>query len=114
MVMTIQSEVKKMILVAQGEAFKQENVLTERLHGLDQHMERKEDGSLYFMNRIWVPLVGYVRMVILDEAHNSKGILLHTDAAALEELCLAALIGTSLDLVKTAVGAKFILELEKF
>ncbi|GKB08109.1 putative reverse transcriptase domain-containing protein [Tanacetum coccineum] len=34
--------------------------------------ERKEDGSLYFMDRIWVPLVGDVRMVILNEAHKSK------------------------------------------
>ncbi|GJV65415.1 putative reverse transcriptase domain-containing protein [Tanacetum coccineum] len=64
--------ISEMILAAQGEAFKQENVLAERLHGLDQQMERKEDGSLYFMDRIWVPLVGDVRMVILDEAHKSK------------------------------------------
>ncbi|GKC21848.1 putative reverse transcriptase domain-containing protein, partial [Tanacetum coccineum] len=72
MAMTIQSGVKEMILAAQSEAFKQENVLAERLHGLDQQMERKEDGSLYFMDRIWVPLVGDVRMVILNEAHKSK------------------------------------------
>ncbi|GKA95120.1 putative reverse transcriptase domain-containing protein [Tanacetum coccineum] len=43
MAMTIQSGVNRMILAAQGEAFKQENVLAERLHGLDQQMERKED-----------------------------------------------------------------------
>ncbi|GKB11244.1 hypothetical protein Tco_0845167 [Tanacetum coccineum] len=53
MAMTIQSGVKEMILAAQSEAIKHENVLAERLHGLDQQMERKEDGSLYFMNRIW-------------------------------------------------------------
>ncbi|GKC73676.1 putative reverse transcriptase domain-containing protein [Tanacetum coccineum] len=35
MAMTIQSEVKGMILAAQGEAFNQENVLDKRLHGLD-------------------------------------------------------------------------------
>ncbi|GJT73179.1 putative reverse transcriptase domain-containing protein [Tanacetum coccineum] len=35
-------------------------------------MEKKEDGSLYFMDRIWVPLVGDVRMVILNEAHKSR------------------------------------------
>ncbi|GJR69027.1 putative reverse transcriptase domain-containing protein [Tanacetum coccineum] len=35
-------------------------------------MERKGDGSLYFMDRIWVPLVGDVRMVILNKAHKSK------------------------------------------
>nr|GEX17925.1 putative ribonuclease H-like domain-containing protein [Tanacetum cinerariifolium] len=39
-----------------------ENVLAERLNGLDQQMERKEDESLYFMDRIWVPLVGGMRM----------------------------------------------------
>ncbi|GJT52069.1 putative reverse transcriptase domain-containing protein, partial [Tanacetum coccineum] len=72
MAMTIQSGVKEMILAAQSEAFKQENFLAERLHGLDQQMERKEDRSLYFMDRIWIPLVGDVRMVILNEAHKSK------------------------------------------
>ncbi|GJS80823.1 putative reverse transcriptase domain-containing protein [Tanacetum coccineum] len=30
-----------------GEAFNQENIFAERLHGLDQQMERKGDGSLY-------------------------------------------------------------------
>ncbi|GJZ07452.1 putative reverse transcriptase domain-containing protein [Tanacetum coccineum] len=64
--------VRGMILAAQSEAFKQENVLAERLHGLDQQMERKGDGSLYFMDRIWVPLVGGVRTVIMDEAHKSR------------------------------------------
>ncbi|GJU78530.1 putative reverse transcriptase domain-containing protein [Tanacetum coccineum] len=49
-----------------------ENVLAERLHGLDRQMERKGDGSLYFMDRIWVPLVGGVRTVIMDEAHKSR------------------------------------------
>ncbi|GJY87617.1 putative reverse transcriptase domain-containing protein [Tanacetum coccineum] len=43
-----------------------------RLHGLDQQMERKEDKSLYFMDRIWVLLVGGVRMIIMDEAHKTK------------------------------------------
>ncbi|GKA74321.1 putative reverse transcriptase domain-containing protein [Tanacetum coccineum] len=41
MAMTIQSGVKEMILAAQSEAIKHENVLAERLHGLDQQMERK-------------------------------------------------------------------------
>ncbi|GJV56944.1 hypothetical protein Tco_1457949 [Tanacetum coccineum] len=38
--------VRGMILAAQSEAFKQENVLAERLHGLEQQMERKGDESL--------------------------------------------------------------------
>ncbi|GKF66618.1 putative reverse transcriptase domain-containing protein [Tanacetum coccineum] len=61
-----------MILAAQGEVFNQENVLVERLHGLYQQMERKGVGSLYFMDRIWVPLVRGVRTVIKDEDHKSK------------------------------------------
>ncbi|GKA13252.1 putative reverse transcriptase domain-containing protein [Tanacetum coccineum] len=72
MAMTIHSGVKGMILAAQSEAFDQENVMNERLHGLDQQMERKRDGSLYFMDRIWVPLVGGMRTVIMDEAHKSR------------------------------------------
>ncbi|GJT28631.1 putative reverse transcriptase domain-containing protein [Tanacetum coccineum] len=70
--MTIQSGVKGMILAAQGEAFNHENVFAERLHSLDQQMERKGDGGLYFLDRIWVPLVGGVRTVIMDEAHKSR------------------------------------------
>ncbi|GJR76276.1 putative reverse transcriptase domain-containing protein [Tanacetum coccineum] len=57
-----------------SEAFKEENAPVERLHGLDQQMEKKEDESLYFMDRIWVPLVGGVRTIIMDEAHTTRGI----------------------------------------
>ncbi|GJR62611.1 putative reverse transcriptase domain-containing protein [Tanacetum coccineum] len=35
-------------------------------------MERKEGESLYFMDHIWVPLVGGVRMIIMEEAHKTK------------------------------------------
>ncbi|GJW73428.1 putative reverse transcriptase domain-containing protein [Tanacetum coccineum] len=72
MAMTIQTGVKRMILAAPSEAFMEENMLAERLHGLDQQMERKEDESLYFMDRIWVLLVGGVRTIIMDEAHKTR------------------------------------------
>ncbi|GKB82975.1 putative reverse transcriptase domain-containing protein [Tanacetum coccineum] len=64
--------VKRMILAAQSEAFKEENVPAKRLHGLDQQMERKEDESLHFLDRIWVPLVGGVRTIIMDEAYKTR------------------------------------------
>ncbi|GJZ03379.1 putative reverse transcriptase domain-containing protein [Tanacetum coccineum] len=35
-------------------------------------MERKEDESLYFMDRIWVPLVGGERTIIMDKAHKTR------------------------------------------
>ncbi|GJX57486.1 reverse transcriptase domain-containing protein [Tanacetum coccineum] len=72
MAMTIQSGMKVLILVAQKEAFEQENFPSKRLNGLEQQMEKRDDGSLYFMDRIRVPLVGDVRITIMDEAHKSK------------------------------------------
>ncbi|GJV56894.1 hypothetical protein Tco_1457899 [Tanacetum coccineum] len=66
MAMTIQYGVRGMILAAQSEAFKQENALAERLHGLDQQMERKEDeradktyynlGDMYWSPVLWVEI----------------------------------------------------------
>nr|GFB89461.1 putative reverse transcriptase domain-containing protein [Tanacetum cinerariifolium] len=35
-------------------------------------MKRKEDESLYFIDRIWVPLVGGVKTIIMDEAHKTR------------------------------------------
>ncbi|GKA17085.1 putative reverse transcriptase domain-containing protein [Tanacetum coccineum] len=35
-------------------------------------MERREDESLYFLDHIWVSLVGDVRTIIMDEAHKTK------------------------------------------
>ncbi|GKC54778.1 putative reverse transcriptase domain-containing protein [Tanacetum coccineum] len=72
MTMTIQSGVKRMMPATQSKAFKEENTLAKRLHGLDQQMERKEDESLYFMDRIWVPLVEGVRTIIIDETHKTR------------------------------------------
>ncbi|GJY67218.1 ribonuclease H-like domain-containing protein [Tanacetum coccineum] len=72
MSMTIQSCVKDKILVAQGEASKVENMPAKMLCGLDQQMEKKEDGGLYFMDRIRVPIVGDVKKMIMDEAHATR------------------------------------------
>ncbi|GJW45009.1 putative ribonuclease H-like domain-containing protein [Tanacetum coccineum] len=34
--------------------------------------EKKEDEGMYFMDQIWVPLVGDVRKMIMDDAHTMK------------------------------------------
>ncbi|GKA30322.1 putative reverse transcriptase domain-containing protein [Tanacetum coccineum] len=57
---------------ALSEASKVENATAEMLRGLDQLRERKEDGGMYF---IWVPLIGDVRTLIMDEAHASSNCL---------------------------------------
>ncbi|GJU26091.1 putative reverse transcriptase domain-containing protein [Tanacetum coccineum] len=72
MAVTIQIGMREKIQAAQSEALKQENILMENLHGLEQQMEKKEGESLYFMDRIWVPLAGGMRTVVMDEAHKSK------------------------------------------
>ncbi|GJT58768.1 putative reverse transcriptase domain-containing protein [Tanacetum coccineum] len=72
MALTIQIGMREKIQTAQSEALKQENIFIENLHGLDQQMEKKEGESLYFMDPIWVPLVGGMRTMIMDEAHKSK------------------------------------------
>ncbi|GKB90524.1 putative reverse transcriptase domain-containing protein, partial [Tanacetum coccineum] len=39
--------------------------------GLDEMIEQRSDGT-YYLDRIWVPLKGDVRTLIIDEAHKSK------------------------------------------
>ena len=42
------------------------------LSDLDQQIEKKEDGGLYFMDQMWVPLIGDVRTIIMDKAHATR------------------------------------------
>ncbi|GKE05817.1 putative nucleotidyltransferase, ribonuclease H [Tanacetum coccineum] len=37
-----------------------------------RRMEKKEGESLYFRDRIWIPLAGGMRIVVMDEVHKSK------------------------------------------
>ncbi|GJV16866.1 putative reverse transcriptase domain-containing protein [Tanacetum coccineum] len=57
------------ILAAQNEAVDEFAVLQK---GLDEMIEHISDGTLYYLDRIWVPLKGEVRTLIMDEAHKSK------------------------------------------
>nr|GEX07936.1 putative reverse transcriptase domain-containing protein [Tanacetum cinerariifolium] len=72
MYMTILFSIKEKLLAAQHKASKEENTPAEMLCVLDQQMEKKEDGGLYFMDRIWVPSIGEVRTIIMDEAHATR------------------------------------------
>nr|GFC56187.1 putative reverse transcriptase domain-containing protein [Tanacetum cinerariifolium] len=62
----------KLILEAQSEAFKNASAPTEMLKGLDNQLERKEDGGLYLAERIWVPVYGNLRTLIMNEAHATR------------------------------------------
>ncbi|GJW35957.1 putative reverse transcriptase domain-containing protein, partial [Tanacetum coccineum] len=72
MSITIHSGLKTKILEAQGEASKDLKAPAEWLRGLEKHFERRDDGGIYFFDRIWIPSVGGVRKLIMDEAHTSR------------------------------------------
>ncbi|GKB62655.1 putative reverse transcriptase domain-containing protein, partial [Tanacetum coccineum] len=67
--MILQSSIKDKILAAQKEVVDEFAGLQK---GLDEMIEQRSDGTLYYLDRIWVPLKGEVRTLIMDEAHKSK------------------------------------------
>ncbi|GJV79682.1 putative reverse transcriptase domain-containing protein [Tanacetum coccineum] len=67
--MTLQSSIKDRILAAQEEASDESAGLQ---RGIDEMIELRSDGALYYLDQIWVPLKGDVRTLIIDEAHKSK------------------------------------------
>nr|GEW17014.1 putative reverse transcriptase domain-containing protein [Tanacetum cinerariifolium] len=70
--MTIHSSIKGMILAAQKKASEVVDAPPEMLRGFDEQMERKSNGALCYIDRIWVPLMGDVRTLIKDKAHKSS------------------------------------------
>ncbi|GKE76145.1 hypothetical protein Tco_1542265 [Tanacetum coccineum] len=64
--MTLQFSIKDRILAAWKEARDESAGLQK---GLDEVIEHRSDGVLYYLDRIWVPFKGDVRTLIMDEAH---------------------------------------------
>ncbi|GJR85112.1 hypothetical protein Tco_0209123 [Tanacetum coccineum] len=44
-----------------SEASKDLKAPTEWLRGLERHFEQRDDGEIYFFDRIWIPSVGGVK-----------------------------------------------------
>nr|GEV08408.1 reverse transcriptase domain-containing protein [Tanacetum cinerariifolium] len=53
--------------------------LVEMMRRLDKQMERRSDEVWYNLDRIWVPLTGDMRTLIMDDVHKSK-YLVHSGA----------------------------------
>ena len=51
---------------------KPENVANESLRGMNKGFEVKEDGTNYFMNRIWVPKIAGFRKLVMHEARRMR------------------------------------------
>ncbi|GJX21920.1 putative reverse transcriptase domain-containing protein [Tanacetum coccineum] len=60
------------ILEAQSKASKDLKAPSEWLRGLERHFEQRDDGEIYFFDRIWIPSVGDVRKLIMDKTHTSR------------------------------------------
>ncbi|GKC58628.1 putative reverse transcriptase domain-containing protein, partial [Tanacetum coccineum] len=67
--MTLQTSIKDRILAARKEA---SNEFAGLQKGLDEMVELRNDGALYYLDKIWVPLKGDVRTLIMDKAHKLK------------------------------------------
>ncbi|GKA42312.1 putative reverse transcriptase domain-containing protein [Tanacetum coccineum] len=67
--MNLQSSIKDRIPAAQKEAVDESAGLQK---WLDETIEQRTDGTLYYLDRIWVPLKGDVRTLIMEEAYKLK------------------------------------------
>ncbi|GKA08157.1 putative reverse transcriptase domain-containing protein [Tanacetum coccineum] len=71
--MTSCTDLFERILKAQLEVVKQENVMVENLgQMLKPIFEFHSNGIRYFKNRVWLPLFGGLRDLIMHESHKSK------------------------------------------
>ncbi|GJT87068.1 putative reverse transcriptase domain-containing protein [Tanacetum coccineum] len=72
LVMTIGLNLPKPILSAQSEARKEENFITEDLHGMINKLEPRADRTLCLNNQSWIPCFDDLRALIMHESHKLK------------------------------------------
>ncbi|GJT10218.1 putative reverse transcriptase domain-containing protein [Tanacetum coccineum] len=73
LVMTVHTDLPEKILNAQTDAMKEENVKAENLgRQIKPIFETRSDGIQCFEGRIWLPLFGGLRDLIMHESHKSK------------------------------------------
>jgi hypothetical protein len=70
MVISIQSSLKAQIFQSQQDALTKDRLKDEGLFALARQLEPKDDGVLYFLDRIWVPVS--LRQLVLNEGHKSN------------------------------------------
>jgi hypothetical protein len=71
MSITVHNSLKSRVIGAQVEANKAENIDKEGLGSLIERFTQGNDGGLYFCDRLWIPLYGGLRKLIMDEAHKA-------------------------------------------
>nr|GEZ82191.1 putative reverse transcriptase domain-containing protein [Tanacetum cinerariifolium] len=72
LVVTVHNNLPEQIRIAQVEACKEENIGAERFVGEGEPFEVRSDGTKYLKERVWLPLFGGLRDLIMLESHKSK------------------------------------------
>jgi hypothetical protein len=67
--LTVHTGLPDKIWDAQREALKMENFGSESLRDVDGKSEVKSNGIPYYIERVWIPLYGNLKELIMDEAH---------------------------------------------
>nr|GEV31037.1 putative reverse transcriptase domain-containing protein [Tanacetum cinerariifolium] len=72
LVVTLHNNLPEQIRNAQVEACKEENIGAERFVGEGEPFKVRSDGIKYLKRRVWLPLFGGLRDLIMLESHKSK------------------------------------------
>nr|GEW69439.1 putative reverse transcriptase domain-containing protein [Tanacetum cinerariifolium] len=72
LVMTLHPKLPSLILEAQNEEIKEENIRVENLQGMDKDFKIRPNGTRCINNRSWLPLFGSLRDLIMHESHKSE------------------------------------------
>ncbi|GJU56304.1 putative reverse transcriptase domain-containing protein [Tanacetum coccineum] len=72
LVVTVHNNLPEQIRSAQVEACKEENISAEGFRGEGEPFEDRSDGTKYLKGRVWLPLFGGLRGLIMLESHKSK------------------------------------------
>ena len=70
--LTVHVGLPDQIRKAQLETLKEDNLAEESLRGMEKQFQERTDGIRYFMERVWIPLYGNLRELVMDEAHKSR------------------------------------------
>ncbi|GJV74092.1 putative reverse transcriptase domain-containing protein [Tanacetum coccineum] len=72
LVVTVHNNLPEQIQNAQVEACKEENIGAEGFRGEGEPFEVRSDGTKCLKGRVWLPLFGGLRGLIMSESHKSK------------------------------------------
>ena len=68
----IQSDIQLRVFEAQHVSITEGNMYEEMSCGAELQLEKKPNGLLYYLNRLWIPNRDNLRLFLMEEAHKSR------------------------------------------